>query len=115
VDGFNQDERASERDEGGEVLCGLLAAQGDPFKALEFADALLDAGATLIENAGKECWLCARILAVRNGGADAVLARRLAVGLGVVALVAENRPRGDVRADVEQDLKICGCRWLRRQ
>ena len=42
----------------------------------------------------------------KNGWADAALARRVAVGLGVVALVAEHRARRDVGADVEQDLEI---------
>jgi hypothetical protein len=55
VDGFNQDKGADEGDEGGEVLCGLLAAQGDAFEALDFADALLDASAALVEDFGKEC------------------------------------------------------------
>ena len=47
VDGFDQDERAGERDKSGEVLRGFLAAQGNPFEALEFTDALLDAARPL--------------------------------------------------------------------
>jgi hypothetical protein len=112
VDGFDQDKGADEGDEGGEVLCGLLAAQGDPFEALDFADALLDAGAPLVEDFGKEGWLCGGVLSVRDGGADAAPARCLAVGLGVVAFVAENRSRRDVGADVEQDLKIAAVTGL---
>src|ERR1700686_4108796 len=112
VDGFDQDERASERDEGSEVLRGLLATQGDPFEAFDLADTLLDAGASLVENAGKECGLCGSVLAVRDGGADAAPARCLAVGPGVVTFIAEHRPRRDVGTDVEQDLKIAAVAGL---
>jgi len=52
----------------GEVLRGLLAAQGDAFEALDFADALLDAGARLVEDLGKERGLGGGVLAVRDGG-----------------------------------------------
>src|SRR5205814_6343539 len=45
VDGFAQDEGARKRDEGGDVLRGLLAASGEAFEALDLADTLLDAGA----------------------------------------------------------------------
>ena len=106
MDGFDQDKGAGERDEGGEVLRGLLAAQGDAFEALDLADGLLDAGARLVEGAGKEFGLGGGIVAVRDDRAYAAPARRLAVGLGVIPLVAENRPRGDVRADVEQQFEI---------
>src|SRR5258708_5834504 len=112
VDGFDQDERTSERDEGGEVLRGLLAAQGDPFEALDLADALLDAGASLVEDAGKEFGLCGSILAVRNGRTDAAPARCRSVGLGVVPFVAEHRPGGDVGTDVEQDFEIAAVAGL---
>jgi hypothetical protein len=112
VDGFNQDKGAGERDEGGEVLGSLLAAQGDPLEALEFTDALLDAGAPLVEDAGKECGLCGGVLAVRDGGADAAPARCLAVRRSVVSLVAENGPGRDVRADVEQDREIAAVAGL---
>src|SRR5437868_6158481 len=106
VDGFDQDEGARKRDEGCEVLCGLLAAQGDALEALDLADALLGAGASFVEDFGKEGGLGGGILAVRNGGADAAPARRRAVGLGVVTLVAEHRPGRDLRPDVEQDFEI---------
>jgi len=112
VDGFDQDESAGERDEGGEVLCGFLAAQGDPFEAFDLADTLLDAGAPLVEDAGKEGRLCGGILAVRNGGADAAPARRLAVRRGIVTLVAENGSRRDVGADIEQDREIAAVAGL---
>jgi hypothetical protein len=112
VDGFNQDERASERGEGGEVLSGLLAAQGDTFEAFDLADALLDAGAALVEYPGKECWLCGGILTVRNSGADAAPARRVAIGLGIVTFVAEHGSRRDIGSDVEQDFKIAAVAGL---
>jgi hypothetical protein len=112
VDGFDQDKGTGERDEGGEVLRRLLAAQGDALEALDLADALLGASAPLVEDLGKESRLRGSILAVRDGGADAAPARRLSVGLGVVTLIAENRSRGNVRADVEQDLEIAAVAGL---
>ncbi len=75
VDGFYQDKGADEANEGSEVLRGFLAAQGDAFEALDFADGLLDAGAPLVEDPGKEGGLCEGIRAVRNGGTDAAPAR----------------------------------------
>jgi hypothetical protein len=59
VDGFDEDEGASERDEGGDVLRGLLAAQGDAYEAFDRADALLDASSALIEVLGKNFGLAA--------------------------------------------------------
>lgn len=112
VDGFNQDKGASQRDEGGEVVRGFLAAQGDTLEALDFADALFNAGAALVEDFGEEFGLGLGVLAVRDGGADGAPARRLAVGLGVVSLVAEHRSRGDVWADVEQDFEIAAVAGL---
>jgi len=73
---------------------------------------LLDAGAPLVEDFGKESRLCGGVLSVRDGGTDAAPACRLAVGLGVVTLVAENRPRRDVRTDVEQDFEIAAIAGL---
>jgi hypothetical protein len=79
--------QASEmKDEGSEVLCRLLTAQGDAFEAFDLADALLNAGARLVADAGKECRLCGSVLAVGNRRTDAAPARCLAVGLGVVPL-----------------------------
>jgi hypothetical protein len=112
VDGFDPDKGAGECDESGEVLRRLFAAQSDAFEALDFADALLDAGAPLVEDLGKECGFRRGILPVGDYRTDAAPACRLAVGLGVVALVAENRPRRDVRADVEQDLEIAAVAGL---
>jgi len=61
VDGFDQDQAAYEGEEGSEVFGGLLAAQGDAFEALDFADGLFDARASFVENAGKERGLVLRI------------------------------------------------------
>ena len=106
MDGFCPDEGASEGDEGGEVLRSFLAAQRDPLKALEPADGLLDAGAAFIERAWEELRLGGGITAVRDDGTDAAPACRFAVGLAVIAFVADHRPGRDVRADVEQGLEI---------
>jgi len=76
VDGFDQDERAGEGNEGSEVLGGLLAAQGDAFEALELAVTLFDAGASGVEDFGKEGGLVFGVLAVGDDGADAAPARR---------------------------------------
>ena len=77
-----------------------------------FVEALLDAGAPLLEDRGKEFGLCRGIFSVRDGGAHAAAARRLAVGLGVVSLVAEHRPGRDVGADVEQDREVAAVAGL---
>src|SRR6202162_4489823 len=112
VDGFDQDERAGEGNEGSEVLGGLLAAQVDAFEALELAVPLLDAGASGVEDFGKEGGLVFGVLAVGDDGADAATARRRSVGLGIVALVAKHGPGRDVRADVEQDREIAAVAGL---
>jgi hypothetical protein len=106
VDGFCPDKGASEGNESGEVLRGFLAAQRDPLETLELADGLLDAGTGFVESARKELRLGGGICAVRNDGADAAPARRLAISLAVVTLVADHRARRDVRADIEQRLEI---------
>jgi hypothetical protein len=57
VDGFDQDYAACESDKGGVILRGLLASHGDPLKALEFAECVLDPRAAFIEYLGEEDWL----------------------------------------------------------
>ena len=106
MDGFDQDKGAGKRDEGGEVLRGLLAAQGDAFEALELADAVLDPGALAVEEFGEEFGLGGGILTVRDDRADAAPARRRAVALGVISLVGEHGAGRDIRPDVEQDLEM---------
>ena len=54
VDGFDQDEAESKRDEGAVILRRLLASQRDTFEALEFADGLFDACPGLVEYLRKE-------------------------------------------------------------
>jgi hypothetical protein len=112
VDGFGLDKGTGEGNEGGEVLCGFLAAQGDPLEALELADGLLDTGAGSVESTRKVFGLGRNILTVRDNGTDAALARGLAVRLAVVALVADHCPGRDVRADIEQGLEIAAVAGL---
>ncbi len=50
--------------------------------------------------------------AVGDDRADAALAGRLAVRLGIIPLVADNRPGRDVRADVEQEREIAAVAGL---
>jgi hypothetical protein len=57
VDEFDQDDACRQMDEGQDIPCGLLAAQGDAFEALEFADGLLDTGTGLVKVFGKEAGL----------------------------------------------------------
>ena len=112
MDGFDQDQGAGEGDKGGEVLCGLLAAQGDALEALELTDPLLGPSPPLVEDRGEEFGLGGDILAVWDGGADAASAGRRSVGFGIVALVAEHRSGCDIRPDVEQDLEIAAVAGL---
>src|SRR5580693_7591659 len=49
VDEFDQAKAGGEADDGSEVLFGLFAAERDPLEALEPSDALLDAGAGVVE------------------------------------------------------------------
>ena len=49
VDGFDQDESASESDESTVTVCSFLAAHGDPLEAFQLADRLFDPGAGLVE------------------------------------------------------------------
>jgi len=112
VDGFCPDKGASNGNEGGEVLCGFLAAQGDSLEALELADGLLDTGAGSVESTRKVFGLGRNILTIRDNGTDAASARGFAVRLAVVALVADHCPGRDVRADVEQNLETAAVTGL---
>src|SRR5213083_3800598 len=89
VDGFGEDEHEAESDEGSVVPGGFLATESNALEALELSDALLDAGASAVERFRKES---GPVLGVRlrwNDGADAAGSGGLAVGLAVVALVAD--------------------------
>ena len=106
VDGFGEDEHKAESDEGSVVPGGFLATQSNALEALELSDALLDAGASAVERFREES---GPVLGVRlrwNDGADAAGSGGLAVGLAVVALVADNGARRDVRPEVEQDREV---------
>lgn len=48
LDEFDQDDACEQMKKGQEIPCGLLAAQGDAFEALESVDGLLDTGARLV-------------------------------------------------------------------
>lgn len=61
VDGFDYDEPGGESDEGSEVGCGFLAAEGDPLEALQLADRLLNAGAASVKELGEEGGLLAGV------------------------------------------------------
>lgn len=105
VDGFDQDKEAGKREEGGEVLGRLLAAQGDALEPFDLADTLLGAGAGFVECRGEE-FRFGGAVPVRNDRADAAAARRGAVGLGVVSLVAEHGAWRDLRAEIEQRFEM---------
>jgi hypothetical protein len=54
VDGFDQDEDASQLNEGGVVLFGLFASHGDAFEPLDLADEHLDSCARLVKQLWEE-------------------------------------------------------------
>jgi hypothetical protein len=80
VDGFDQDQRASEGDNGAEAFCGFFASQGDALESLELAHRLLDAGAGFVEQLGKEAGPVFGVGAVWDDRDDAALAAAGAVG-----------------------------------
>ena len=106
MDGFDQDEAASERDQRGVVLGGFFAPESNALETLELADGLLDPSAALVEGLGEERRTIFGIGAARDNRADVPLPRGLTVRLCVVALVGQRRPGRDVRADIEQDFKL---------
>jgi hypothetical protein len=106
VDGFDQDERADECDEGGVVFCGLFASEGDALEPLQLAHGLLDARTALVEDPGKEAGHAARGASVRDDGTDTACTRSLPVAVRVVAFVCKRGTRLDVWSDVEQGLEL---------
>ena len=106
VDGFDQDQAASECDECAIALCGLLAAHGDALEAFQLAHRLFDPGAGLVEQLGKEVWPVLGIRAMRNDGNDTAFAAGGAIGGRVVALVGQRRAGRDVGPDVERGFKL---------
>jgi hypothetical protein len=123
VDEFDQDDACRQMNEGQEIPCGLLAAQGEAFEALdafgrllraELADGLLDPGASLVKGFGEEGGLDLGIRLVRDDRRDAAVAGGFAVGLAVIAFeaspprwaVADGGARLDVGAEVEKRWKL---------
>jgi hypothetical protein len=106
VDGFDEDEGQADGDEGGIVLSRFLTSEGDALEALELADGLLDASASAVERAWEESGPVFCRGFERDDGADAARARRLAIAVAVVALVADGGARRDVRPEVEQDGEV---------
>jgi len=54
MDGFDQDDAESKRDERAVILRRLLASKCDALESFELPDCLLDTGAPLVENLWKE-------------------------------------------------------------
>ena len=106
MDEFDQDDACRQMDEGQEIPCGLLAAQGDAFKALKFADGLLDTGASLVKGFREEGGLGLGIRLIRNDRRDAAFTCGLAVGLAVIALIADGGAWVDIGAEAEKNRKL---------
>jgi len=106
VDGFDQDEPAGESDDGCEVLFGFFASHGDALEALDLANEVLDASAQPVEVTGKEARLSLGIFAMWDDRTNAARACRVAIGAGIVALVADNPARRHLGSDVEQRLEL---------
>jgi hypothetical protein len=79
VDGFDQDEAESKRDERAVISLCLLATQRDALEPFEFADRLLDTGAAFVENFRKEGGNAFGVGSIRNCRAYSALACGLAV------------------------------------
>jgi hypothetical protein len=79
VDGFDQDEAESKRDERTVIPRCLLAAQCDALESFELADCLLDTGAAFVENSRKEGGNVFGVGSIRDGRAYSALTRGLAI------------------------------------
>ena len=108
VDGFDQDEGASESDECAIAVLGLVTAHGDLLETLQLADGLLDPGAGLVEQLREKAGSVLRVLAIRDDRDDATTTANCAVGCRVVALVGDRGTRRDIGTDVERNLKLRG-------
>ena len=106
VDELDQVEARNDSHERAEVPCGLIAAQGDTLEALELAHGDLDARPGFVENVWKVrgSVLCVGLL--RDDRHDAARAAQGAVGLAVVALVADGGARRDVGAEIEKHREV---------
>jgi hypothetical protein len=85
---------------------GLFASERDALEALEPSDALLDAGAGLVEGAGEESRFVLFVGLVGDDESDAAPPRRFAIGLAGVAFVADDGARPNVGADIEQGFEV---------
>ena len=101
VDGFNNDEPESERDECRVTDCRLLASERDAFEAFQLSESLLDPGASAVEEFGKETGFVLGVAFERNDGADPALSGQVTVGLGIIAFVGDDGAGLNLRADVE--------------
>ena len=80
VDGFNQDEGASENDECAIAVLDFVAAHGNSLEALQLADRLLDSGTGLVEQSWEETGPVLGVLAIRNDRNNATTSAGRTVG-----------------------------------
>jgi hypothetical protein len=80
VDGFDQDEGASEGDECAIAVLGFVAAHGNSLEALQLADRLLDPGTGLVEQSWEETGPVLGVLAIRNDRNNATTSAGRTVG-----------------------------------
>ncbi len=92
--------RPQANEKGEEVCCGFLASRGDPLKALELPDCLLDPCPAFVEGLGEVFRTVGSDLAHRDDGDDGLGCRPVA--LRIIALVGQDRARRDVRTDPEE-------------
>src|ERR1700729_621138 len=83
-----------------------LASERDPLEALEPSDAVLDAGAGLVEGACEEGWLVVLVGLVGDDGSDAARSRGVPIGLAGVAFVADDGAGLNVGPDIEQGFEM---------
>jgi hypothetical protein len=106
VDEFDQAKAGGEGDDGSEVSFGLFAAERDALEALEPSDAVFDARAGFVEDAGEEGRPVLFVGLVGNDGSDAARSRGVPIGLAGVAFVADDGARANVGPDVEQGFEV---------
>ena len=108
VDGFDQDEGASESDESAIAVLGFVAAHGISLEALQLADRLLDPGTGLVEQSRKEPGL---FLAFSRYGMTGIMPRRrqaARLAAEIIAFVGDRDTRPDIGSYVERDFKLRG-------
>ena len=102
MDEFDQVEPCDDSHERTEVPCGFLAAECNAFEAFELAYGDFDARPGFVEKSGKVLGLVLCVGLLRNDRHDATASAQGAVGLAVVALVADGGARLDVGAEIEE-------------